>query len=44
MSDLDDPRVLFAAERTPLSWQRTVIALFGFGFVVERLKTHALAS
>lgn len=36
MKYTDDPRVLFAAERTLLSWQRTAITLMGFGFVVER--------
>jgi len=36
MSDLNDPRVLFAAERTLLSWGRTSISLLGFGFVVDR--------
>ena len=36
MSELNDPRVLFAAERTLLSWNRTSISLIAFGFVIER--------
>lgn len=36
MSDLKDPRVLFAAERTLLAWNRTSLSLIAFGFAVER--------
>lgn len=36
MSDLNDPRVFFAAERTLLAWNRTAIALMAFGFAIER--------
>lgn len=36
MSDLNDPRVLFAADRTLLAWSRTSLTLMGFGFLIER--------
>ena len=35
MSDLNDPRVFFAAERTLLAWNRTSLTLMAFGFVIE---------
>ena len=36
MSALDDPRVLFAAERTLMAWSRTSAGLMAFGFVIDR--------
>lgn len=44
MSALNDPRVLFSAERTLMSWNRTSLSIIAFGFVVERggLLNHAV--
>ena len=36
MSNLDDPRVLLALERTALAWNRSGLALIAFGFVIEK--------
>jgi putative membrane protein len=36
MSDLKDPRVFFAAERTLMAWTRTGLTLMAFGFMLER--------
>ena len=36
MSNLQENRVLFAAERTLMAWQRTSKALVAFGFAIER--------
>ena len=36
MTSPPDPRILYAAERTLLAWQRSSLALMGFGFLVER--------
>jgi len=46
MSELNDPRVLFAAERTLLAWSRTSAGLMAFGFLVDRagLLLHGAAA
>lgn len=36
MSALDDPRVLFAAERTLMAWSRTAAGLIALGFLIDR--------
>ena len=36
MSNLDDPRVLFAAERTVLAWARTAAGFMAMGFLIDR--------
>jgi putative membrane protein len=36
VSDLNDPRVLFAAERTLLAWNRTASGLMALGFFIDR--------
>ncbi|HEU4351664.1 MAG TPA: DUF202 domain-containing protein [Burkholderiales bacterium] len=36
MSALNDPRVLFAAERTLLAWNRTASGLIALGFFIDR--------
>jgi putative membrane protein len=41
MSDLNDPRVFFAAERTLLAWNRTSLTWMAFGFVIERFGLFA---
>ena len=41
MSELNDPRVFMAAERTLLAWNRTSLTLMAFGFAVERFGLFA---
>jgi putative membrane protein len=36
MDKYSDPRVLFAAERTLLAWNRSSLSLIAMGFVIER--------
>jgi len=36
LSELNDPRVLFAAERTLLAWNRTSCGLIALGFFIDR--------
>jgi putative membrane protein len=36
LSTLDDPRVLFAAERTLMAWGRTSAGLMALGFLIDR--------
>lgn len=36
MTESNDPRVYFAAERTLLAWVRTGLTVIGLGFVVAR--------
>lgn len=36
MSELNDPRVLFAAERTLMAWSRTAAGLMALGFFIDR--------
>jgi putative membrane protein len=36
VSDLNDPRVLFAAERTLLAWVRTASGMMAMGFLIDR--------
>jgi putative membrane protein len=46
VSELNDPRVLFAAERTLLAWTRTASGLMALGFFIDRaaLMTDAAKS
>jgi putative membrane protein len=43
LSDLNDPRVLFAAERTLLAWNRTAAGLMALGFFIDRASLMGVA-
>jgi putative membrane protein len=44
VSDLNDPRVLFAAERTSLAWSRTAAGLMALGFFIDRASLMGVAA
>jgi len=44
VSELNDPRVLFAAERTLLAWVRTVAGFMAMGFLIDRTSLIAGAT
>jgi putative membrane protein len=41
---ITDPRVVFAAERTLLAWQRSSLALMGFGLFLQTISHESLSA